>query len=423
MKPIQPAFFDVRGRGFQSRADVDAVLHLLHTRTIILPAERTGLTQVAGRILAKAVCSPLNVPGFVRAAMDGFAVRARDTYEATAGKPRILTLVGEARPAKPFAGVVTPGQTVSIATGSPLPDGADAVLVAEAATLGPDGQVLAREPVVGGRHVSSIGEDVREGQEVLSANRLLRPQDLGLLASIGIGTVEVIGKPRVTILVTGNELLPPGSKPEGYWIVDSNSPMLAALVNRDGGECLPVRRVRDDEEILRDEIRQACEEADVILVCGGSSVGAEDHTPRVIAGLGELAVHGIAIRPAGPTGVAFLPREDPGLPPIPLFLLPGNPVSCLCAYDIFAGRVIRQLGGRGWDLPYRKVSFPLAAAISSRVGRVDYLRVKVERGQVFPSASSGASNLSSTVIADGFIMVERDREQLEVGEVVEVWLY
>jgi molybdopterin molybdotransferase len=423
MNRVVPPFFDVRGRGFHSRADVDAVLHLLDSSTTILPSEFASVSSMTSRVLASAVHSPVNVPGFNRAAMDGFAVRAVDTVGATTENPRVLSLVGEARTARPYSGILEAGQTVSITTGAPVPTGGEAILVLEAAQVVPAGRVLARVEVAAGRHISRVGEDVKLGQEVLPARRLLRPQDLGLLASIGIGTVEVVRKPRVAILVTGNELLPPGSKPSGYEIVDSNSPMLTALVARDGGECLPVQRIRDDEATIREAILKARKESDAILITGGSSVGAEDYCPRVVAELGELVVHGIAIRPAGPTGVAFIPPEHPDSHSIPLFLLPGNPVSCLCAYDIFAGRVVRRLGGRAWELPYRKILLPLAEKITSAVGRVDYMRVKVEGGRVIPLTASGASNLSSTVFAAGFVMVARDCEIIEEGEMVEVWLY
>ncbi len=423
MNPLPPPFFDVRGRGFPTRAEVDAVLRLLDTRTDTLSSESISLALAAERVLSSAIYSPVNVPGFIRAAMDGFAVRATDTFGATADNPHVLVVVGEAWPARPFRDTLAPGQVVRIMTGAPVPAGADAILVVEAARMEADGRVLAQEQVAAGRHIARVGEDVEQGREVLSAGRCLRPQDLGLLASIGVGTVPVIRRPRVAILVTGNELLPPGSVPEGYRIVDSNSPMLAALAVRDGAACLPVQYLPDDEAILQNAIRGASETADVILVSGGSSVGAEDHAPRVVAELGELAIHGIAMRPAGPTGVAFLPRPPSHLPSIPLFLLPGNPVSCLCAYDLFSGRVVRRLGGRSWELPYRKVSRTLAAKITSVVGRVDYVRVKVEGDQVVPLATGGASNLSSTVIADGFLLVERDREQLARGETLEVWLY
>jgi molybdopterin molybdotransferase len=170
----------------------------------------------------------------------------------------------------------------------------------------------------------------------------------------------------------------------------------------------------------------------VIFVSGGTSVGAEDHAPRVAAELGDLAVHGVAVRPAGPLGVAFVQRPNPPTPfprreggegRSPLFLIPGNPVSCLCAYDLFAGRVVRRLGGRPWELPYRKVVLPLAGAVASAVGRVDYVRVKVDGAAVTPLGSGGASNLSTAVAADGFVLVPPDRAALAPGEPVEVWLY
>jgi molybdopterin molybdotransferase len=413
--PQQP-FFDVRMRGFRDRAEVADVLAMLDARAARLPGARVPLPQLADRVLAEEVASPVDVPGFARAAMDGFAVRGEDTFGADVYNPLPLALVGEARPAKPFAGTVGPGQAVRIMTGAPMPAGADAVLVAEVAQVEADGRVLAREPVAPGRHVGRIGEDVARGRAILPAGRRLRPQDVGLLASIGVGEVAVVRRPRVAILVTGNELLPPGSRPEGFKIVDSNSPMLAALVARDGGLPLDVRYLPDDYGAVRDAIRDATTDADVMLVSGGSSVGAEDHAPRAVAELGELAVHGVALRPASPTGVGFVAGRV-------AFLLPGNPVSCLCAYDLFAGRVVRGLGGRSREWPYRKVSLPLASKVVSAVGRVDYVRVKVENGLASPVAVSGASILSTTVVADGFVLVDRDREGHAPGEAVEVWMY
>jgi molybdopterin molybdotransferase len=221
----------------------------------------------------------------------------------------------------------------------------------------------------------------------------------------------VVRRPTGAVQVTGDELLPCGARPEGFRIVDSNSVMLQALVRRDGGVPLPVRMVPDRYEAVRDALRGAA--ADVVLVSGGSSVGKEDHAPRVLAELGELAVHGVALRPASPTGVGFLEGR-------PVFLLPGNPVSCLCAYDLFAGVALRRLGGRGTALPYRSSRLPLARKIASAVGRVDYVRVVVRDGRVEPLATSGASALSSTTRADGFVLVPRDSEGYAPGD--EVWV-
>lgn len=414
MTTPQP-FHDVRMKGFRDRVEVADVLRLLDQRIVPLPGAPIPLSAAADRVLATPIVSLVDVPGFRRAAMDGFAVRGADTFGAEASNPLALTVVGQAMPASPFPGAIATGQAVRIMTGSPLPEGADAVLVAESAELEPDGRrVLAREAVPPGRNVGRVGEDVAKGSTVLSTGRRLRPQDVGLLASIGVGEVMVVSRPRIAILVTGNELLPPGSKPEGYRIVDSNSTMLAALIARDGGDCAAVSYLPDDYAVVRDALRRA--DADVVLVSGGSSVGAEDHAPRALAELGELAIHGIALRPAAPTGMGFLGGR-------PVFLLPGNPVSCLCAYDLFAGRAIRRLGSRSGDLPYRRASVSLASKIVSAVGRVDYVRVRIENGRATPIAVSGASILSTTVAADGFVLVECDREGHAPGEVVEVWLY
>lgn len=404
-------FTDVRMKGFGPRAPVAAVLAVLDARTAPLPGEPVQLRHLAGRVLAAPVASPIDVPAFERAAMDGYAVRAADT-----SPPTPLTVRGEAMPARPFVGTVGPGEAVRITTGAPIPDGADAVLMAELADHSADGRVAAREPVAVGKHIVRVGEDVAKGRVVLGAGRVLRPQDVGLLASVGVGTAPVHRRPRVALLVTGNELLPPGTAPSGYRIVDSNSPMLEALVARDGGDPLSVRYLRDDFATVRDAIRDA--DADVILVTGGTSVGTEDHAPAAVAELGELAFHGLALRPAGPMGVGFL-----GAGQRPVFLLPGNPVSCLCAYDLFAGRVVRRLGGRSWELPYRTVSLPLATRVPSAVGRTDYVRVKIEDGRVVPILGVGASNLSSAVAADGFVLVPPEREELVAGDVVEVWRY
>src|SRR5437773_497199 len=190
--------------------------------------------------------------------------------------------------------------------------------------------------------------------------------------------------------------------------------MLDALAHRDGGVPSPVRMIPDRREAVRDALAGAAE--DVVLVSGGSSVGVEDHAPRVLAELGELCVHGVALRPASPTGLGFLGGR-------PVFLLPGNPVSCLCAYDLFAGPAVRKLGGRSTALPYREQRLPLAHKIVSMVGRVDYVRVQVRDGQVEPLAVSGASLLSTTTRADGFVLVPADLEGYPPGEEVEVFLY
>lgn len=407
-------------RGFRERATVERALDVLEQRIQRLGDEPVPIAASAGRVAAEPVRARVSVPHFARAAMDGYALASEATAGATAGAPVALALVGASFPGRPHAGAIRPGEAVRITTGAPMPEGADAVLMVERAeeAAGSGGEVVrVREPVPPGKHVAAVGEDVMAGEPVVSAGRRLRPQDVGALASTGVAEVRVVRRPSVRILITGDELLPPGSLPSGSCIVDANSLVLTALARRDGAGDVAVEYVPDRREAVRDALL-ACGAAggDVVLVSGGSSVGPEDHAPQVLAELGELAVHGVAMRPAKPAGFGFLAGR-------PVFLLPGNPVSCLCAYEFFAGPSIRALGGlpRAW--PHRRRRCVVASKIVSQAGRVDYVRVRVDGDRVFPIATSGASILSSTTRADGVVIVPGDEEAVVEGAVVEVLLY
>ncbi len=404
---------DVRMRGFAERADVAQVEDFLRRRTEPLPAEAVELLDCVGRVLAGDLRATVDVPGFERSAMDGYAVRGEDTFGASAYEPIELRVIGETLPGRRFPGQLEPGQALRVMTGAPLPKGADAVAPAESCQE-QQGRVAIHEPVAPRRHVGAIGEDIRAGDLVLRAGRRLRPQDAGLLASIGVARPECVRRPRVRLVVTGDELLPAGSQPEDARIVDSNSVVLRALVARDGGQTLPFEILPDRPERIRAAL--AAGDADVVLVSGGSSVGSEDHAPRLLDELGSLDFHGVAMRPSSPTGVGRIGGAW-------VLLLPGNPVSCLCAYEFFAGPVIRRLGGGRWEWPHRRQRLPLARKIASAVGRTDYVRVGIEEGRVLPLAISGASILSSTVRAAGCVVVPPDLEGMPEGGEVEVLLY
>jgi molybdopterin molybdotransferase len=410
--PQNQADADVRMRGFARRDTVEAALEWLDAQLHPLPSEEVPLAEAAGRVLASPVVSAVNVPGFDRAMMDGFAVRAASVAGAAPYNQIALALVGEAFPGRPFLRQVEGQQAVKIMTGAPLPSGADAVLPAELAEF--DGAaVRAHGEIAPGKHVGAMGEDVAAGTTVFEAGRQLRPQDLGVLSSIGAGHLACVRRPRVSIVLTGNELLPAGTPPRGHQITDANGPMLAALVARDGGTLERMQIVRDDRASIISALSEA---VDVIVVSGGSSVGQEDLVPSILAERGELAVHGIAMRPSSPTGMG---RIDSRL----VFLLPGNPVSCLCAYDFFAGRAIRGLGGRKLAWPYRIIRGKMTRKISSEIGRLDYARVTVRDGAVTPLSIGGASILSSTTRADGFLLIPADLEGYPEGLEVKVFLY
>ena len=406
---------DVRMRGFTDRATVEAALAWIDSALPVfdnLDTEVIRASEAATRILAEEVKSCVDVPSFARSMMDGFALRSEETYGASSYNRLPFKVVGTCLPGVPYSGRIETGQTVRIMTGAPLPAGADAVLPVENTEL--DGEsMLSLGEVSSGKHVGTIGEDIRNGDIALHKGRQLRPQDIGVTSSIGVSQLSVIRRPRVRILITGNELLPSGTVPSGYQIADANGPMLAALIERDGGEVIFPGIVRDEP----DAIRQALlEPADIVLVSGGSSVGQEDFAPKLLAELGEVAIHGIAMRPSSPTGMGRLQGRL-------VFLLPGNPVSCLCAYDFFAGRAIRAMGGRSRDWPYRRVLVRLARKLVSTIGRVDYARVQINGIEATPMAIGGASILSSTTRSDGFVIVPSDSEGFPEGAEVEVFLY
>lgn len=404
---------DVRMQGFRRRSEVPAVLEWIDRNASRLDAEAVALETATGRVLAEDVIAPIDVPGFDRAAMDGYALRGEDTAGASEYNPLSFPLAGQVLPGEPFRGRADVREAVRIMTGAPMPQGLDAVVPAEFATESA-GRIEVTRPVAPGQHVAHRGEDISAGATVLTAYRKLRAQDVGLIASLGLSRVAVVRQPRIRMVVTGNEVVAPGVSKSPYQVYDANSYMLRGLVARDGGILEAVHRLRDEPEAIRQAL--SAPGADVILVSGGSSVGAEDHAPRLVAELGELAIHGVAMRPSSPAGAG---RVGPAL----VFLLPGNPVSCLCAYDFFAARAIRLCAGLPAAWPHAARTCALARKIVSAIGRVDYCRVRLAGDEAEPIALSGASILSSTTRADGFVIVPAESEGYGPGAQVTVYLY
>jgi molybdopterin molybdotransferase len=400
-------------RGFPARARVATALEWIERHVRSLAAESAALDDLHGRVLACDVVAGMDVPAFDRSAMDGYALRGAETVGAGEYNPLAFELRGAALPGRPFQGAVQPGTAIRIMTGAPMPEGADAVVPAEFAQER-GGHVEIVAPLATGKNVGRRAEDVRAGSVLLRAGRRLRAQDVGLLASVGLAEVSVIRRPRVRIVASGDELVAPGAPKGPHEIYDANSPMLRGLALRDGALLESALRVRDDRAAIREAM--LAPGADVVLISGGSSVGAEDHAPGLLAEAGELAFHGIAMRPSSPAGFGRIGATL-------VFLLPGNPVSCLCAYDFFAGRALRLLGGRapGWPHGTRRVV--LRQKIASAVGRVDYCRVRLDGDEAEPLALSGASILSSTTRAHGFVIVPEESEGYAAGAEVSMYLY
>ncbi len=411
---------DVRMSGFRTRSSVEEAWEWLDDALAgtAIRNETIPIEEAFGRSLAAPIRSEIDVPGFDRSAMDGYAVIADETTGASDYQPIRLSVVGQSMPGEAWNGSLQPQQAVRIMTGAPIPTGANAVVPVEFTQA--EGDAVAISMAVGPfKHIGQTGEDIQSGATVVEAGRLLRPQDVAVIASIGIPSVTVRCQPRVRIIITGNELVSPGQEKSPHQIYEANSSLLLGTIPRDGGLIESVNFVEDTESAIENAL--LAPGADLILISGGSSVGAEDFAPSLVAKQGELPIHGIAMRPSSPTGLG---RVGAAL----VVLLPGNPVSCLCAYDFFAGRAVRQLAGRSIAWPFRQVQAKLEKKIVSAIGRVDYCRVVVKDEQVdkiavIPLAISGASILSSTTRADGFVVVPSESEGLPEGSSVTVMLY
>lgn len=400
-------------RGFKNRIEVKTFQDLIAEKVPVCGVEEISILEGRGRVLAQSVVSKVDVPAFPRSAMDGYALKSEETFGAGVYNPLSFKVVGEVTPGKFFPGEVGPGEAVRIMTGAPIPKGADAVLMAEY-TSEENNVMTATEAVAPKKHIGRVGEDIGKDDRLFGEGRVLRPQDLGVLSSVGIGQIQVFKKPVVTLLITGNELMKPGEIPEGPKIVDSNSVFLRNLVPRDGGVIHEVLHLPDDRDVIAEAMKNA--PGDLLVVTGGTSVGVEDHAPTLVAELGELLVHGVAMRPSAPTGFGMVGGR-------PIFLLPGNPVSCMAAYDFFVGLALRKMGRQKETWPYVSKSYPLGKKIASQIGRLDYARVKLKDDLALLLATSGASILSTTTEADGFVVVPTGSEGMKEGEVVSVWLY
>lgn len=404
--------YNVQMLPFSKRSSVAEAIDWTDKALPNLGCENIASMQADGRVLAQAITSTVNVPGFHRSMMDGFAVRAIDVEESTETQPTELRIVGDIYPGQSPIAALSSGEAIQIMTGAPVPPGADTVIPIEMVRVR-DNTILVRQPLVTGKHVGPPGEDVACGQSVLEAGRRIRPQDVGLLSSIGINSVSVLKKPKVHLVTTGNELLPAGTTPSDYRITDANSPMLESLVLRDGGEVTFSGIIPDKPDCILDAFQV---DADILIVSGGTSVGCEDYVPHLLAQTGELGIHGVRMRPGSPIGIGTLKKR-------PTFLLPGNPVACLCGYDFFAGRAIRKLTGRGIELPYHQHQLPLGESLTSIEGRTDYVRVHVTGDCVIKSNQQGGSMLFSAVQSDGFLIIPERATALSAGETVTVYCY
>jgi molybdopterin molybdotransferase len=353
------------------------------------------LAEAAGRVLAQDSAAPADIPAEARSARDGYAVQAADTLGAGDYNPLPLQLVPATLP-------VERGCAARVADGDPLPPGADAVLSIEQGDA--RGAVLeVRVSLPCGDGVIAAGEECAAGELLLSAGRRLRPQDLARLALAGLTEVSVQRRPRVFLALAG------------HFDIDADSPLLAALINRDGGQLTGTRPV-SDETALIDVLQQS--DADLILVAGGTGRGPQDFALDALHRCGAVHLDGVAIHPGG--GVVLGQTADAIRP---VLLLPGAPLACLCAYDLIAARVLRRLSGRPSALPYRRRALTLRRKIASSIGRLELARLRITGDTAEPIATADGRTLATAIHADGFLLIPEQSEGYPPGSRIEPYLY
>lgn len=381
-------------------------VHLARERMVssvtpLQAVETVPLAQALGRVVARPLQAGCSVPPADNSAMDGYAVRADDIAQGRA------VPIAARIPAGVMPAPLEPGTAARIFTGACIPEGADTVVMQERCRVH-DRMLEVDGTVEAGDNIRRAGEDIVNGSEILHAGRCLRPPDLGLAATVGCAALDVVIRPRVAILVTGNELVPPGQPLLPGQIFESNAALLQGLLRTTGADVLPVQRVADSLDATRSALAQAASKADLIVSSGGVSVGEEDHVRAAVEAVGTLDLWKIAVKPGKPVAFGRVGA-------VPFIGLPGNPVSVFAAYLLFAAPVLRRLQGRTLLFP-EPVGHPAGFARSRPIQREEFLRVRLRNGRLEAFPHQGSGVLSSAVWADGLarvpsqtIVAENDR--------------
>lgn len=375
--------------------------------------ETVALGEAVGRTVLKDLTSGEFVPDFHRSTVDGYAVRAADTFGCSESLPAMLRLVGRVEMGCEAGFAIHGGETAYVPTGGQLPEGADAMVMLEyAEDFG--GEIGLMKPSAPGAHMIFRGDDVREGETVFKRGHRLLPKDIGALAAMGITELPVFKRPRVAVISTGDELVSAdtGALKMGQ-IRDVNGSMLAAAVRSSGGECVMSAMLRDDPELLKNELVRALGGADMAIISGGSSVGDRDSAAAVLSELGELLFHGLALKPGKPTMAADIGGK-------PVFGLPGHPVAAYFVYDLAVRPVLYSMQDSAPRI-FEKQAV-ITAAVPSNHGREECVPVSVCGDEATPIRSK--SGLITTLSgADGYIRIPRDAEGVEAGQTVTVCLF
>lgn len=404
--------------GFGRLASLDEALAILFRLAPDLGSETIALREAPGRVLAGDVVAGVDVPHFDKSAMDGYALRAADTFGSGAGSPATLRCVGSLWPGGTFAGAVGPGECLEIGTGAAMPDGADSVVMVEYTEGTGADEISVFRAVAPGDNVIRAGSDVARGTAVLSAGTVVQPRHVGVLSALGMTEAAVRVRPRVSLFSTGNEILQPGQELQPGKIFDINTWTLRAALEVDGCVVTELGPAPDTRPGLAAAYRTALEDTDLVLLSGGSSLGGGDLVGDVLDEVGRTLVHGVAIKPGKPVVIGSAP--DASGAERPVIGLPGYPMSCLSDYYILVQPLLdRALGRRR---PRSFVDAVMSRKHPSTVGRYEFLPVLVVDGLAVP-LTKGSSAITSLSEATGFVEIAENVEVVEKGEPVRVRLF
>jgi molybdopterin molybdotransferase len=391
----------------------EALALVLEAAVPIERTERIDIRAAHGRVIARAAVSAVDVPPFDRAAMDGYAVIAEDTFGASTHEPKTLRCIESVFTGQVARERVSRGTCIEIATGAPLPNGADAVVMVEETEKGASGEVRVFTPVYPRQHVGRRGADITAGQSLFSAGDLLTPSRIGALAAMGILEVDVYARPRVAIVSTGNEIVEPGQPLGPGQLYDINQFTLASIVGAHGGVGVVHPTAADNLDSLADAVAGAASD-DVLVFSGGSSVGERDLIIDVIGQMGEVIFHGIAVKPGKPTTFGRIDRR-------PVFGMPGYATSCLSNAYMLLVPMLRRIARLPDYHPHTR-RLPLARRVVSTTGRHQFYTVRIEEGQAVP-AFKASGDITSMAQADGYIEIPAQTDIVEAGELVDVKLF
>ncbi|MHA2009312.1 MAG: molybdopterin molybdotransferase MoeA [Promethearchaeota archaeon] len=410
----------LRKIGFSKLTFLEEALKQLFSRIIPCSIEETRITKALNRILGEDIRSSMNIPPFDRSAMDGYALRAEDTFGASPNNPKRIKLIGTIEIGETSSLEVNAKQGIRISTGAPVPNGADAVIKIEETEI-EDNTIILYAALVPGKNISKEGEDIKMGLQVLNKGVNLKAEHLALLASLGYKRVKVFKKPYVSVFSSGDELLEPGEPLQPGKIYNSNTPMISSLVDRYGGNVVRGETVKDDKDIIKNRLFEAAKDSQIIIFTGGTSVGTKDYLPEIINDVGEILVHGIAQRPGAPVLIGII-RESI------VFCLPGTPVAAYVSFLKIAGIAIRKMSGSITLDPRIEIIATINKDVPvTGLGILHYLRVKIEKVNeefiAIPMKLKGSGIISSLTESDGIIEIPPNKEGLRKGERVIVKLF